>query len=52
MKVKYIGDYYKVSLKQGKLYSILEEIDGFYVLIDETGEIDAFPKDDFEIAEG
>ena len=51
MIVKYTGTYYKASLKQGKNYPVQWEIDGMYVLIDESGEEYAFPKDDFEIVE-
>ena len=51
MKVKYVGDYYKVSLKKGKTYSVLDEVDGMYVLNDESGEAYGFPKDDFEIVQ-
>lgn len=49
MKVKYTGDYYKVSLKKGKTYEVIDYEDGFYSLIDETGEEYAFPDDQFEV---
>ena len=51
MKVRYTGDYYKVSLKKGKIYTVLEEIDGAYVLKDETGEEYVFFPEDFEVVE-
>lgn len=49
MSVRYVGDYYRVSLKKGKIYSVQKEIDGMYLIADESGEIYAFPKDEFEI---
>ncbi|MEG2710463.1 MAG: hypothetical protein RSA12_01250 [Clostridia bacterium] len=49
MKVKYTGDYYRVSLKKEKAYEVLSHVDGFYCLIDESGEEYAFPDKEFEI---
>lgn len=51
MKVKYIGDYYKVSLKQGKVYEVMEIERGWYRIVDETGEDYLFPPNEFEIVE-
>lgn len=51
MKVKYIGDYYKVSLIKGKIYCVLNIEDGWYRIIDETGEDYLFSPDEFEIVE-
>ena len=49
MKVKYVGDYYRFSLKHGKEYTVQKEIDGMYFLIDESGEEYAFAADEFKI---
>ena len=51
MKVKYIGDYYKVSLIQGKVYEVMEIERGWYRIVDETGEVYLFPPNEFEIVE-
>lgn len=51
MKVKYIGEYYKVSLIKGKIYDVLSIEDGWYRIIDETGEDYLFPPKDFEVME-
>lgn len=48
-KVRYVGDYYKVSLHKGSVYEVVYEQDGFYAIIDETGEEYCFPDTDFEI---
>lgn len=39
MKVRYIGDYYKVYLKRGEVYEA-ELVDGFYRIYDEDDEQD------------
>ncbi len=49
MKVKYIGEYYKVSLIKGKIYDVLSVEDGWYRIKDETGEDYLFSPNDFEI---
>lgn len=49
MKVKYIGDYYKVSLIKGKIYEVLGIENGWYRIVDETGEDFLFSPKDFEI---
>lgn len=51
MNVRYIGDYYKVSLQKGKIYTVNEEIDGMYCIVDESGDEYAFSKDEFEIVD-
>ena len=51
MKVKYIGDYYKVSLIKNKVYDVVAIEDGAYRIVDETDDDFLFPADDFEIVE-
>ena len=48
MKVRYIGDYYKVSLVKGKIYDVMSVDDGWCRIVDETGEDYLFPLDQFE----
>ena len=41
MKVRYIGDYYKVSLIKGKVYEVADvepKTRKLYEILDETGE--------------
>ena len=51
MIVRYVGDYYKVSLKKNKVYTVEDDGEGVYCISDETGEEYCFGKDDFEIVE-
>ncbi len=51
MKVKYIGDYYKVSLINGKIYDVIKIEDGWYRIVDETEEDYLFSPTEFEIIE-
>jgi hypothetical protein len=51
MKVKYIGDYYKVSLQKEKMYEVDAQEHGWYRIVDETGEDYLFPPELFEIVE-
>ncbi|MBQ8177245.1 MAG: hypothetical protein IJ035_09470 [Oscillospiraceae bacterium] len=58
MKVKYIGDYYEVSLIKGKVYDVVAIENGLYRIIDEEGydedeEIQGYlyPPEDFEVVE-
>lgn len=51
VKVRYIGEYYKVSLLKGKVYDVLSIEDGWYRIVDETGEDYLFPPGYFEIVE-
>lgn len=49
MKVKYIGDYYKVTLQKGKIYNVLGVKNGWYKIEDETEDTAFFPPNEFEI---
>ncbi len=53
IKVKYIGEYYKVSLEKGKVYDALVDSahPQFYAIVDESGEEYGFPAEQFEIVE-
>ena len=51
MKVKNIGNAYKVSLIKGKIYDVIEDRLGWYQIEDELGDISGFPSDEFEIVE-
>lgn len=51
MKVKYIGDYYKVSLIKGKTYDVIDIDEGWYRIIDETEDDYLFSPEQFEIVE-
>ena len=51
MKVKYIGEYYKVSLTKNKVYDVISVEDGAYRIVDETEEDFLFPANEFEIVE-
>ena len=51
MKVRYIGDYYKVSLIKGKIYNVINIEEGWYRIIDETEEDFLFAPQQFEIIE-
>ena len=49
MKVKYVGDTYKVSLVKGNIYDVISVEEGCYRIVDETGEDYLFSKNEFEI---
>lgn len=51
MKVKYIGEDDPLELLNGKIYDVIEidDISGWYRIIDETGEDFLFDPEDFEI---
>ena len=51
MKVKYIGNYYKVSLLKDEIYEVIAMEDGAYRIIDETDEDYLYPPNEFEIVE-
>lgn len=51
IKVRYIGDYYKVSLLKNKIYEVQAIENGWYRIIDETGEDYLFSPKDFEKVE-
>lgn len=51
MKVKYIGDYYKVTLQKNKVYDVVGVDNGWYKINTELGENALFPPSDFEVIE-
>ena len=51
MRVKYMGDYYKVSLDKNKIYNVLTIEKDWYRIIDKTGEDYLYPSEEFEIVE-
>ncbi len=51
MKVRYVGDYYKVYLQNGEVYDAVLK-DGFYRIYDKDDETDyGYWTDDFEVVE-
>jgi hypothetical protein len=52
IKVRYVGDYYKVYLKKGEVYEA-DLVDGFYRIYDEDdGQDYGYPPEYFEVVEG
>lgn len=53
MKVKYVGESDPLELLNGKIYDVIEidEVSGWYRIVDETGEDYLYPAEDFEIVE-
>ena len=53
IKVRYIGDYYRFSLRKGKVYDaeIINETPDWYAIADESGEEYVFPSYIFEVIE-
>lgn len=53
MKVRYIGDYYKIELIKGNVYEVIEITPNlkFYRIIDESGEAFDYSPEEFEIVE-
>ncbi len=56
MKVRYIGDYYKVVLEKGKVYDVecTEQGpfgDAYRILLPDLDDDGLFPVDDFEVVE-
>lgn len=56
MKVRYIGDYYKVVLEKGKVYEVERIEPGFFgngyrILLPDLDDDGLFPVDCFEILE-
>lgn len=51
MKVKYIGDYYKVSLIFDKIYEVIAVEKDWYRIVDESGEDYIYPPEMFEVVE-
>lgn len=49
LRVRYTGDYYKYSLRKGKVYDVVIEEGKWYAIVDESGEEYVFPKYMFEI---
>ena len=47
MKVKYIGDYYKVRLKKNAIYEVISSENGWYKITDELGEIGFYSPEQF-----
>lgn len=54
MKVKYLGENDPLELLNNKIYNVLEidEVCGWYRIVDETGEDYLFPPEDFDIVNG
>ena len=50
MKVKYIGEYYKVRLKKDAIYDVISSENGWYKIIDELGKKGFFPPGEFDWA--
>lgn len=49
LRVRYIGDYYKVSLIKGKEYNAMVRHPKWYTIYDESEEYYIFPADMFEV---
>lgn len=49
MKVKYIGEYYKVRLKKDTVYDVISLENGWYQITDELGEIGFYPPEEFRM---
>ena len=49
MKVKYVGNYYKVRLKNGNIYTVISFENGWYKLVDELDEEGFYPSEQFEV---
>lgn len=51
MKVKYMGETDSATFINGKIYDVLSVEEGWYRIIDETGEDYLYPADKFKIIE-
>ena len=51
MKVVYIGPTESHTLEHGIVYEVLSEEDGWYRIIDKSGEDYLYPKDEFKTIE-
>ena len=51
MKVVYLGPTESHTLEHGKVYEVLSEEDGWYRIIDKSGEDYLYPKDEFKTIE-
>lgn len=49
MKVRYIGDYYKVRLIKNNIYTVISLENGWYKLLDELGEEGFYSPEQFQI---
>lgn len=51
MKVVYLGPTEPHTLEHGRVYEVLSEEDGWYRIIDKSGEDYLYPKDEFKTIE-
>jgi len=51
MKVIYLGSTEPHTLDEGKEYEVISEEDGWYRIVDKSGEDYLYPKDEFKILE-
>ena len=51
MKVIYLGPTEPHTLDEGKEYEVISEEDGWYRIVDKSGEDYLYPKDEFKILE-
>ena len=51
MKVRYIGKTETFSFTYGRIYKVLSVENGWYRIIDKSGEDYLYPPDEFEIIE-
>lgn len=51
MKVRYLGDYYQVTLIKGKIYEVMGIENGWYRIMTELDDDYLFFPDQFEIVE-
>lgn len=51
MKVKYVGEYYKVRFQKDKTYTVVGVEDGWYRIVDESDDDGLFSPSEFEIVE-
>ena len=51
MKVIYLGHTEPHTLDEGKEYEVISEEDGWYRIVDKSGEDYLYPKDEFKILE-
>lgn len=49
MKVKYINETAPLELTNGKIYTVLSVENGWYRIVDDTGEDYLYPSDAFEV---
>lgn len=51
MKVKYIGDYYKIRLFKNKIYKVIGIENGWYKIKGELNDTGYYPPELFEVVE-